>query len=211
MSRKFMLASLALAVAVAMPGLAPADTGTTEGLKIGMNFATFSGADAKVPAPATASTRDAIVFGGYVGFGLGPVTLQPELLYSLKGREVKATVLGVSFTNTTQLNYIDIPVLVRYSITPAPTKLVVFAGPSLGILMSAMSKTSVSILSGSVDIKDQVNSTDIGLVIGAGVSLIGLNLDARYQMGLSPVEKAVGGVTPKVHNSVITVMLGFPL
>jgi hypothetical protein len=102
-------------------------------------------------------------------------------------------------------------VLVRYSITPAPTKLVVFAGPSLGILMSAMSKTSVSILSGSVDIKDQVNSTDIGLVIGAGVSLIGLNLDARYQMGLSPVEKAVGGVTPKVHNSVITVMLGFPL
>jgi hypothetical protein len=213
MSRKLMLASLALAVVVVAPGLAPADSGMTKGLTVGLNLASASGSDSTPPAGVTKSMRAGVAGGVFVGIGAGPLTIQPEVLYSMKGAQYKGTILGVAWTDTRQLSYLDIPVLVKYDIAPAPTKISIFVGPSLGILLSAQDKVEAAGFSGTTDIKSSMNTTDIGVLVGAGVTLAGgLSIDARYQMGLSSLAKVPSGVTaPKVYNSVIAVMLGFAL
>ena len=189
MSRKLTLVSVLLAVAVVAPGLAPADSGMTKGIKVGVNLATASGSDATPPAGVTKSMRVGLALGGFVGIGAGPLTIQPEVLYSMKGVVYKATFFGITGTSTEQLNYLDIPILVKYDLAPAPTKISIYAGPSLGILLSANEKFEVTGLgSTTADIKDSVNSTDIGIVVGAGVGLAGgISIDARYQVGLSSV------------------------
>ena len=118
--------------------------------------------------------------------------IQPEAAFVLKG--AKEDNPGGP-EEKLKLTYVEIPVLVKFkpkmngSIQPA-----IFAGPALGILVSAKAA--------SVDVKDQFKSTDFGAVFGAGIELAAgakgkVSFDARYALGLSNILKDSGDVSVK--------------
>ncbi|NBW27503.1 MAG: porin family protein [Flavobacteriaceae bacterium] len=117
--------------------------------------------------------------------------IQPELLYSGQGA---STDLG-----TVNLNYLNIPVMAKYNVADAFS---IEAGPQIGFLMSAKF--------GSLDFKDQCNSTDFGFNLGAGYDLNEtMSLGLRYTMGLSNVEKDVAGQSNNSKNSNIQLSFGY--
>jgi len=147
------------------------------------------------------------------------LSIQPELLYTQKGMEEEWAYTGqlydasgnpyswwVPETDSSKwevkLDYIEIPVLVKYSISPGGDVCpFVFGGPALGILMSAKVD--------SEDIKKYCNSTDIGLVLGGGVELeSGISIDLRYDMGMTKIFKEGDS---KSKNTVISLMVGYKL
>jgi hypothetical protein len=77
--------------------------------------------------------------------------------------------------------------------------------------MSAKEKKDNTFLSTSseADVKYKTTGTDIGLVIGVGAKLslivIDLTVDARYNMGLSTLDKSGNA---KVYNRVVAVYVG---
>ena len=124
--------------------------------------------------------------GGYLTAMLTEnLGIQPELLYSTQGDVYD--VLGSSFT--THLNYITIPVLLRYNINDMIS---FHAGPQLGLL------TSANVVSGNTttDVKDQTNGTDFSLAFGGTIDLpMKINLTARYCLGLSDIDKNSNSTT----------------
>jgi long-subunit fatty acid transport protein len=134
--------------------------------------------------------------GGFAQFKMNDkLAIQPELLYSAQGREF--TESGMSFT--TNLNYINIPVMAKYNVADAFS---IEAGPQIGFLMSAKS--------GGGDIKDACNSTDFGFNLGAGYDLNEtMSLGLRYTMGLTNVEKDVAGQASNSKNSNIQLSFGY--
>jgi len=118
----------------------------------------------------------------------GKVKVQPELLYSLK--KVKFDVdaaLGIPDA-TYNFSYLSVPVIAKYYIIP---KANLQFGPQFDMLLSA--KREISGMP-SQDVKEELNSTDIGLVMGLGLDIaMGLGLDARYVLGLTDeIKKGVG-------------------
>ena len=97
----------------------------------------------------------------------------------------------------------SLPVFLRYNVSDNFHFLV---GPQLGILLAAKA-TSGGI---SADIKDSFNSTDFAAVVGLGLDFGPLNVGARYNIGLSNIEKdATGGET--VKNMVFQIVAGYKL
>lgn len=108
------------------------------------------------------------------------LSLQPEAVYS--GQGVKGSGGKIS------LNYINIPVLVTYTL---PEGLFFQTGPQLGILLSAKAKGDDG---SSVDLKPLFSSTDFSWAFGMGFLIpdnnIGFNV--RYNLGVSSLGKDGG-------------------
>ena len=84
-----------------------------------------------------------------------------------------------------------------------------FAGPAIGILLSAK---SVADPGEEVDIKDDAKSTDIGFLAGAGVEYKmesgSVLFDVRYEVGLTTIDKG-DGEAADIKNSAISFMAGY--
>lgn len=176
------------------------------GVKGGVNMATWTGGDAGSP-----DMKLGAVGGAFATVDLIAFKLQPELLFSQKGAKESLTSGTLSYTVSTTQNYLEVPVLLKYSfgaiVVPS-----IYVGPSFGMLMSATAKAEGGTASGSTDIKGFLNDTDLGLVFGAEVKTpMKLSIEARYNLGLSKMPKEVLGVQPDVKNSTISVMLGYYL
>lgn len=135
---------------------------TSFGAKLGANFSSYYGDDA-----------DNI--DGKTGLHLGflsdisvneNMSVQPELLFSFEGAD------GVD------INYIRIPVLAKYY----PIEGLSFNfGPQLGVMVLAEDEAGN-------DLKDSVNSIDVGLIFGASYVLEnGFFATASYNYGLTEV------------------------
>lgn len=189
------------------------------GPKAGINFANLSG-DVE---------DNKMLMGFHVGAFAeiklnDKFAIQPEILYSAQGTkmETSETLMGVTYTAEAdaKLNYINVPIMAKYFITD---NFAVEAGPYVGFLASANSKGSVKAAGMTEefdeDIKDELNSVDFGLGLGASFSMeSGFFVGARYNLGLSTIEKDytenVGGnqITVEaadVKNGVIQVSVGY--
>lgn len=147
-------------------------------------------------------SRTAFSGGGFLVIDLaGNWAIQTEVLYVPKGgkdKQMATDVDGVElgeFTTTFQINYLEIPVLVRAALGSSPVH--VLAGPALAFNKS--SKITASNVPGFGDIDEEwdgIAGTDIGLVFGVGVDLpVGFGeivFDARYTLGLSNVNDTNG-------------------
>jgi hypothetical protein len=164
---------LLIALSIALLTVASASAqGVTYGAKVLVGMSSLSGADAD-----NAESMLSYAAGGFANIDLAMVGIQPEVLYSSKGAAVKDTDFKVALT------YIDIPVLVTYSVIPT---LKVLAGPTVGILLSSEYTDGDN----SMDIKDETNGLDMGLAVGAAfVPMDKIHVDLRYNMGLSKLDK----------------------
>ena len=174
--------------------------GASFGIKAGLNLAKLStslsatGLSSQNDTPDTYVSFSAGVFGVIkLGDKFG---FQPELLYSGQGGD-----LGVG---SFRLNYLNLPVMFRFSPTP---EFSLQAGPQLGILLSAE-------ISG-IDIKDQFNTTDFGFGFGLGYEFpIKVDIGFRYVVGLLNIFNAdvsssgLPSLTMTMNNQVLQFSVG---
>jgi len=186
---------------------------TAKGFKVGLNIANVTGSDvdpfmAAITdlAGVTASNKTLIgfSFGGFVTYNFSPtVALQPEVFYSMKGFTISFEDM---YDADVKMDYIEIPVLFKFMFGTGTAKPCLFAGPSLGILVSSKIKAEGE----SVDAKDLWKSTDLGLVFGGGVDFPAgkgkMTVDGRYTMGMT---KIPDGGDVDIKNSNISFMVGY--
>lgn len=119
--------------------------------------------------------------GGLAHIHLSPKwALQPELLYSQQGG--KKTISNIE--NKIHLNYINNPVLFQLMLSDGFR---LEAGPQLGFLVSAKSKSGSS----EIDAKSNFKSVNFSFPIGLGyLTKSGLGFDGRWVPGFSDVQKS---------------------
>jgi hypothetical protein len=150
------------------------------------------------------SNRRGLIIGGLAEIGVSDlVSVQVEPRYIEEGTNTKATYLDASpeghFTveEDFKLSYIDFPLLLKAKFGTADVKPVVFVGPSVGFLLSAVYNQNARSIQGrdgldGYDITDHYNSVDVSLDAGAGIEyratrIVSLTGSARYSLGLSNI------------------------
>jgi hypothetical protein len=93
-----------------------------------------------------------------------------------------------------EFSYLEIPITVRAGFGNGDARPYVFAGPSLGFLLSGNETSSSDSISTITGIKDHLSSTEFSLVFGAGFldklsDRLSFTLDVGYAMGLSNIYK----------------------
>jgi hypothetical protein len=153
------------------------------------------------PDPGNLNTLTGFGAGGVLNFEFaGGFCIQAEPMYLQAGTKTSITEQGITVDVKLKADYISIPVLFMYVFQTGENQVqpFIFAGPSLGFLMSA--KMSAEATSGGVsagtdvDVKDSLKTTDFGAIFGAGVNIpAGGNtifLEGRYSLGLSDINNS---------------------
>jgi hypothetical protein len=177
------------------------------GLKGGINLASLDNVTSSLQT--TYGNRTGYHYGVYAKIKILKFAIQPEVVFSRQGQ-------NFSVPNSTQnlsssFDYINIPVIVKLYVAGG---LNLQAGPQFGFLSSATGDlvntvngvipTNPTITTAS-DLSNFVNSSDISLALGAGWDLpFGLNVSARYNLGLSDINEKSGSALPAIGNSVIS-------
>lgn len=149
------------------------------GIRGGANFFNFGGSDV--------SEND---YTNRVGFHAGiyatilpegPVSVEPGVFYSVKGSQNDD-----GFDSRAVLDYVDVPVLLRFRIGEGFN---LFAGPQISFLTNSKFEGEFGGSTLSFD-TDEIKSTDAGLVFGLGYNLPqGFNVQGSYDYGLTPIFK----------------------
>lgn len=188
------------------------------GIKGGVNQAVLSG---RVGEDATYKTYfHAGIF--YEAKVLGPISIQPELLYSLQGSQLKGSAIlnGRTTDYTTQLNYIQLPILVKVTLGPVYVE----AGPQFGYLVSANEQGTIQVRNASGNPQftsadqsstDNYKRNDFALCAGVGVKLGPIvRVGGRFVAGLNDINDAqylTGVNDPKLKNRVFQFYAAFQL
>ncbi len=188
---------------------------TGKGFKVGIGMAKFTGSDLGsledfLGLETKHLTR--LTGGAFLTFSLSPMfAIQPEAMITTKG--AKWSEGGASLSE--KLTYLQIPILAKVMFqTPGVVKPSIYAGPTLGFLLSAKeSLEGTGQYDAEGDVKDLYQSNDIGLILGFGVDVGAgggaVTFDGRYELGLSKIMKGGGGITPDIKNSQVRFLVGY--
>lgn len=171
------------------------------GVKLGPNFSTWTGEDAK---PGTGESKKMIIaphFGVFMTIPLANMLyLQPELLYSMQG--VRYTYED-GYKETYRTNHLNIPVALRVQ---WPNGLYAIVGPQVGFSLGGKYKWEYQDEDGEEDLED-LKSVQFSGVVGLGYQMPnGFGVYARYAHTFSaPFDFDNEDI--KIHNSLI--MLSF--
>jgi hypothetical protein len=232
---------LGMIVVLLLAASAMAQSPIKFGIKGGLTLASLSGDgwdDVEDYIGVTLDNKSKMGFCGgvFVDLPLGAsgVSLQPELLYVMKGAKAETTTNSGTITLNIKNDYLEVPVLIKYNIT-AQGNLTpcIFVGPVLAFNMAS----KIEAEDVSEDLLDDVpdgdientKSMDFGLTIGGGFGLAmgpvhKLTFDLRYTVGLSEILDDVAaadfnetlvyivnddGSAPAFKNNDIRLMVGF--
>jgi hypothetical protein len=139
------------------------------------------------------------LIGGFAEYKTGEkFSLQTELNYQKKGRKTSTTFEGKESIVRREVNYITIPLLAKGTFHDPglgeKVNLSLFTGPYIGFLTSAYSNMKAGNATTPIDIDNQTEKTDFGMVFGGGISYKLNNggaiiAELRYQLGLVKVDK----------------------
>lgn len=145
------------------------------GPKLGVNLANYTGS-----LVTTDRTLAGIQVGGLVEIQIiDLLSIQPELLYSVKGANFD--------TGKEVYNYVDVPIMAKiHPIEGLYGEL----GPQVGVLLSAVGKANDANIANST-FTQQIKTVDFALAFGAGYRIpdLGLGFGVRYAAGLSNFPK----------------------
>ncbi|MBC6991552.1 porin family protein [Hymenobacter sp. BT491] len=202
--------SLSFLFALLLAGSAQAQFG----IKAGLNMAVLDGSNIN----ADTKYKTQYHAGAFYEYKIaGPLSLQPELLYSVQGTERKSDVEDYD----TKLQYLNLPILVKLTAGPV----FVEAGPQFGLLMTAKEAGTLLLTPPtptspaqygkvSKQVDDQYKKGDFSLCAGLGVKVSSLLIGARFNAGLNDINdaKSVAGVNdPKLKNRVFQAYLGYQI
>lgn len=208
--KKNYLLSLATAIIMVL-GLQQSMAQVAVGPRVGINIATLVGED--VDSEAT-NSNVGVLFGASFVFG-DRFCFQPEILYSPQGASTDQSFLGNTVTYNFNMNYLQVPLLLRYNILNDNVKVYVNAGPGLGFWLSAktVAKDDGDESSEKYEFDSDIdNRIDIPIIVGAGAAFkVGpgqLFVDVRYLQGLLGIQKKPDGVDDFNHTRNSVVMIG---
>jgi hypothetical protein len=206
---------VAAAFGVLIAGSAQAQT---IGFKLGPSFSTVS-----TDAPdVNVNTLTRFTGGGFVRFGFGGLSLQPELMYVTKGFSTTFTEEGQTVDVDFRLDYIEIPVLL---VLPIPTATGIspflYAGPAFAFEVGCKIAGSGGGISATVDCDAdgedffERNKFDVGAMLGGGVALPmgpgAVTLEGRYNFGLININKTDGDDSMKNRSGAVLVGYSIPI
>lgn len=154
-------------------------------------------------------------FGGgaevQIPLGASGLVLQPELLYMSKGFEIS----DASSTAKLKLDYVEIPLLVRFNIPAQSVMPFLYGGPVVSFEASCKVEgeeagISVDADCDAFDEDFDTESTDFGVLFGGGLAFAAgpgdLFVEGRYNIGLKDVDSAADF---EVKNRSGAVMIGY--
>jgi carbohydrate-selective porin OprB len=172
---------LTLGLALGVAGAAQAQS-VHFGIKAGASLTNYTG-------KGNDSTKYKAGFHGglFANIAVNNVfSIQPEVLYSMKGAKTEFDFGNYAYTIKTITHYVDVPVLAHINAGGLFFEL----GPQVGFLLAATSKQESSGQSYSRDIKDQLKTVDFGYAAGLGYQLAnGPGIGLRYNGGFVDVDK----------------------
>jgi hypothetical protein len=177
-----------------LPGVAAAQS-IGGGVKGGLSLADVPNISDGVPAAsAILELRIGYAVGGFVAirFGNG-FSIQPEALYTQKGVGAGAPGGAASSEFKLKADYVDVPILGRFTFGKG-LRGYVFAGPSLNFLISAKAKSGLFETASEIDVSEDMESFEAALVLGGGIEIGPLLVEARWSEGLTNI--LVEGVSP---------------
>lgn len=195
MKRVFFLVCLALILGASNQVQAQAQFAL--GLKGGVNIAKFDISQ----GTSNIDNRTGYHGGAFALIKFAKFGIQPELIFSKQGSDFKIS--NDSFE--ANFDYINVPIILKLYLVAG---LNIQAGPQFGFLTTSEIKSTISGITTTDDVKDQLNKkSDTSIAVGAGWDLpFGLTLDARYNIGLSDFKLNSG---PDLKNKVIQISLGY--
>jgi hypothetical protein len=174
--------------------------GFSIGPKIGASFSKYTTDEDQIKE----EVRNTFYFGAFARLGK-KVYLQPELLFmsrngKLTDRSAPESKIGL------KLNTIDLPILLGIKVLDLKAANVrVLAGPVASFVIN---KTITSENWDETITNDDINNANWGLQFGAGVDVLFLTLDVRYEIGLNDVSKMENF---SLKNNMFTVGLGWKI
>lgn len=161
------------------------------GAKGGVSFSTVSF------DPDVEDTKSVTGFAGgaevQIPLGASGLILQPELLYTPKGVEFEDD--GV--TSSINVDYVEVPVLVRFNIPAQSVMPFVFAGGAVSFEASCSVEGTDGSITVDADCEDagvETESTDFGVLFGGGLAFPAgpgdIFIEGRYNFGLADVDPA---------------------
>jgi Outer membrane protein beta-barrel domain len=192
--------SCVLVFAGASPAIAQ---GFTYGAKAGVNVSTLKldpdeGEDAY-------SSQLGLIAGGFALRRLtGRLDLEPEGLFSMKGGSADVG----SVDAKVRLDYVDVPVLLRYRIKGSDRRGIhAFGGPSFNFLVRARTISDLGGTKIEQDVTDDVERFELGVVGGVSVGFGRLMVEGRYTHGISDTDKDTDDEL-KIRNRMVSVLGG---
>lgn len=171
--------------------------------KLGLNLATMTNDD-------DTKFRPAFVAGAEVEYvATSQFLVSFGALYSQQGCEGKAD----GYDATIKLDYINVPLLAHYRVID---KFAIKAGLQLGFLINDKIKASGNGVSAEVGLEDtfkaagidvKVNSIDLSIPIGLSYEFKNIQIEGRYNWGMTKILSG-GGIDP-TKNSVIQFTVGY--
>jgi len=186
--------------------------GFSQGINIGIKAGVSS---SNFITDLRSSGRFGVQGGVFFAKKFSKVGLKTEIIYSQQGSignaEFKRAVIGNSQIinkSTIKLNYINFPILATWHLNPS---FYLQGGPQFGLLLTAEEEITTqrynAVLGNEIDkrsedIKDQIDNSDIGIVLGFGFNLpAGFGLGLRYNLGFSNINVTD---TESIKNQVVT-------
>jgi hypothetical protein len=172
------------------------------GIKAGPNFANI---DTESSLGSNYDNRTGFHGGAFALLKFTKIGIQPEILFSQQGSKFVYNNKDVE----ANYNYFNIPVIVKLY-TVAGINLQV--GPQFGFVAGGEQKATdrATGVESTEEAKDVLKGSDISAALGVGWDLpFGLSLDARYNLGLSDVNKNSGAES--IKNQVWQVSVGYKL
>lgn len=183
------------------------------GIKGGFNLSKFYSME---PAGIDQKYLAGFQVGLFKGFSISPsVQVQPEIFYIQKGSKMTMMIDTVEAIYKIKISYFEIPILLKFNIKPdTSVNPYLIAGPYVAFRSKATATVEALGQTEKEDIKDQVKSTDFGIIGGAGLEFkVGdmpkcILVEIRYELGLADIDK---GASSKAKNSSIVFNVGVGL
>ena len=184
-----------------LPGVAAAQ-GLAYGAKGGVTLATVS-EDSDVESEW--GYRVGLAAGGYVALPLGSrLAIQAEGLFNQKGARADVDDL----VTTLKLDYIEVPVLLKYAVTRGGARSIhIFGGPSIAFKVRSRATASFGDTTIDTDEDENIENLDFGVAAGAGVDFGKWSIDGRYTFGLSSLVKSDADEA-ELRSRAISVLVG---
>jgi hypothetical protein len=206
--KRLMIVSLAV---LCVAALLPQTLSAGFGIKGGYSLSKFTVASTE-PIPFVFGNLDSPVGGIFFSLGLGPLAIQPEVLYVRMGAEYEVDENnGLKW----QLDYIQVPVLLKLNIIPAgPIRPFICAGGYGAYLIKAKGIMTVDGVSEGTALTADYQKYDYGVVGGAGLTFklpgIAISVEGRYNYGLKNIlVDPAAGDSLKNTSMMVLVGIGF--
>jgi hypothetical protein len=150
--------------------------------------------------------------GLFLTYGITSVfSIQPEVLFVMKGSKHGGGIGPASYTETLSLEYAEIPVLARFRLPLAKSfGVYLFTGPAPAFSIRQRVYTKLQSGDTEEEALDNVKGFDLGFVAGAGfefpVNGGTVILDLRYTFGLTSISRGAGD---EIRNGAACLMVGF--